>query len=753
MKYIFSLLLIVFAVSCNSNSSTVNETDSTKTSQDLTKYIDPLIGSDYHGHVFVGASVPWGAVQVGPTQIPKGWDWCSGYHYSDSILIGFSQLHLSGTGIGDLGDVMLMPYTGKLHTQPRTQEDSTTGYGSRFSHDQERAEAGYYYVKLLDNNIDVHLTSSERVGYHKYVFPKQKDTPRVALDLVQGIGWDQVQEAKIIKTNDYTITGYRYSKGWAPDQRVYFAIRTSIPIKEFVVHDSTEIKGTNTLTARKVRGTLTFDTNIDSLEIKVGISPVSEQNALENINSEINEWNFANVVNRAKRKWFEAISKITIETDSEADKRIFYTAMYHSMIAPVLFNDNNKSYWGTDKKIYNKATFNNYSIFSLWDTYRTLHPLMNIIASEKTPDFINSMIAIFEQQGRLPMWHLMGNETNTMVGHPAIPVIADAILKDMKGFDVEKAYQAMVVTANIDSFGSKYVRDMGFIPAEKEIESVAKALEYAISDMSIARAAKKLGKEEDYNKYFERGNYYKKYFDSTSGFMRGVLSNGQFRTPFNPFHSTHRADDYTEGNAWQYTWLVPQDVYGLVDLFGSKERFISHLDSLFIVKGDMGEDASPDISGLIGMYAHGNEPNHHIPYLYAYVGQQWKTAEKIRQITKDFYTDKPDGLIGNDDCGQMSAWYVMSALGFYPVNPAGGAYVFGSPHYKRATMKMANGRSLFIEAKNTSQENIYIQSVTLNGKDYNKSFITWKELQEGGKLVFAMGNTPNKQFGLEKIVD
>lgn len=753
MKYIFSLLLIVFAVSCNSNSSTVNETDSTKTSQDLTKYIDPLIGSDYHGHVFVGASVPWGAVQVGPTQIPKGWDWCSGYHYSDSILIGFSQLHLSGTGIGDLGDVMLMPYTGKLHTQPRTQEDSTTGYGSRFSHDQERAEAGYYYVKLLDKNIDVHLTASERVGYHKYIFPQQKDTPRVALDLVQGIGWDQVQEAKIIKTDDYTITGYRYSKGWAPDQRVYFAIKTSVPIKEFVVHDSTSIKGTNSLTARKTRGTLTFDNNIDSLEIKVGISPVSEDNALENINSEINEWNFASVVNNSKKKWYDAISKITIESDNEADKRIFYTAMYHSMIAPILYNDTDKSYLGTDKKIYSKAAFNNYSIFSLWDTYRTLHPLMNIIAAEKTPDFIYSMIAIFEQQGRLPMWHLMGNETNTMVGHPAIPVIADAILKDMKGFDVEKAYQAMVVTANIDSFGSKYVRDMGFIPAEKEIESVAKALEYAISDMSIARAAKKLGKEEDYNKYFERGNYYKKYFDSTSGFMRGVLSNGQFRTPFNPFHSTHRADDYTEGNAWQYTWLVPQDVYGLVDLFGSKERFISHLDSLFIVKGDMGEDASPDISGLIGMYAHGNEPNHHIPYLYAYVGQQWKTAEKIRQITKDFYTDKPDGLIGNDDCGQMSAWYVMSALGFYPVNPAGGAYVFGSPHYKRATMKMANGRSLFIEAKNTSQENIYIQSVTLNGKDYNKSFITWKELQEGGKLVFAMGNTPNKQFGLEKIVD
>lgn len=753
MKYLFPLCLFLFTLSCESVSSDSDERDTTKTALDVTKYIDPLIGSDYHGHVFVGASLPWGAVQVGPTQIPKGWDWCSGYHYSDSILIGFSQLHLSGTGIGDLGDVMLMPYTGKIHTQPRTQEDSTTGYGSRFSHDQEKAEAGYYYVKLLDHDIDVHLTASERVGYHKYIFPAQKDTPRVALDLVQGIGWDAATEARIIKTDDYTIIGYRYSKGWAPDQRVYFAVKTSIPMKDFAVYDSTEYKGTNSLIARKVRGTLTFDKNIDSVEIKVGISPVSEQNALNNINAEINEWNFANVENRAKRKWYEAISKIMIETDSETDKRIFYTAMYHSMIAPVLFNDNDKSYRGTDKKVYPKAAFNNYSIFSLWDTYRTLHPLMNIIAPEKTPDFINSMIAIFEQQGRLPMWHLMGNETNTMVGYSGVPVVADAILKDMKGFDVEKAYNAMVTTANVDSFGVKYVKELGFIPADKEVESTAKALEYAISDMSIARVAKKLGKEEDYKKYLERGMYYKKYFDSATGFMRGVTSDGKFRTPFNPFHSSHRADDYAEGNAWQYTWLVPQDVYGLVDLFGSQERFISHLDSLFVVKGDMGADASPDISGLIGMYAHGNEPNHHIPYMYAYVGQQWKTAEIIRKITREFYTDKPDGLIGNDDCGQMSAWYVTSALGLYPVNPAGGVYVFGSPHFKRATVNVGNGRTLFIETVNSTVNNIYIQSVKLNGKDYNKPYITWNDLHSGGKLVFEMDSVPNKQFGQEKIVE
>lgn len=753
MKSLSSVLLLALTLgfmSCN-NAGNTGGSDSTANKQDLTKYIDPFIGSDGHGHVFVGASVPWGAVQLGPTQITKGWDWCSGYHYSDSVLIGFSHMHLSGTGIGDLGDIMLMPYTGALKTQPRTQDNAATGYGSSFSHQQEKAEPGYYYVKLLDNDIDVHLTATERVGYHKYLFPKEKDTARVAIDLVQGIGWDAVYESKLAKVDEYTVTGYRFSKGWAPDQRVFFAIKSSVPIKEFMVLDSTAVKGTNSLTAKRVRGMMSFDKNIDSVELKVAVSPVSEQNALDNMQTELSSWNFTEVVNLAQAKWYDAISRITIETDNETDKRIFYTAMYHSMIAPVLFNDADKSYMGTDKKIYTKAAFNNYSIFSLWDTYRTLHPLMNIIASDKTPDFINSMLAIYEQQGKLPVWHLMGNETNTMVGYPAIPVVADAILKDMKGFDVHKAYEAMITSANVDSFGVKFLKELGYIPADKENESVAKALEYAISDMAIASVAKKLGKNADYETYKKRGEYYKKYFDTASGFMRGVLASGEFRTPFNPFHSTHRADDYTEGNAWQYTWLVPQDVTGLMGLFGTKERFIAHLDSLFVVQGDMGKDASPDISGLIGMYAHGNEPNHHIPYLFAYAGQQWRTAELIKKITKEFYTDKKDGLIGNDDCGQMSAWYVSSVLGFYQVNPAGGVYVFGTPHFKKASVKTANGKTLSIEAVDLSDQNIYIQSVELNGSPYQESYITYEDLIKGGQLVFKMGATPNKQFGSKTI--
>lgn len=740
MKNLYFILTVAWSLAGYAQSNSV----------DYTQYINPLIGSDAHGHVFVGANVPWGAVQVGPTQITKGWDWCSGYHYSDSVLIGFSQMHLNGTGAGDLGDVLLMPYVGDVKLQPRTQTDPKSGYGGYFSHLEEKAEAGYYYVKLLDSDIDVHLTATERAAYHKYIFPKNAKTRRVAVDLAQGIGWDKVTSSKIEKRDDYTFVGYRFSKGWAPDQKTYFALKTSLPVKELIIADSTAVKQGQSLVANKVRAILTFNEGTEPIEIKVGISPVSEDKALDNLQREIGQKSFDEVEQEAKAKWNNAVSKVAIETDSESDKRIFYTAMFHAMTTPALFNDTDKAYRGVDKKIY-KGTSDYYTTFSLWDTYRAFHPLMTILEANRSVDFVNTMLTIYEQQGRLPLWHLMGDETNMMVGYPGVAVVGDAVLKNLKGVDAKRAFTAMVNSADYDIFGVNYLKKLGYIPSDKENEAVAKALEYAAADAAVAATAKKLKQKEAYKRFEERAKAYKRYYDPKTRFLRGIMSDGTFREPFDPFGASHRATDYTEGNAWQYLWMAPQDPNGLIALLGGREPFVKRLDSLFMVSGPLGAEASPDISGLIGMYAHGNEPSHHIPYLFAYAGQQWKTAEKVAQICRDFYTDEPAGLSGNEDCGQMSAWYISSVLGFYQVNPAGGTYVFGSPKFKKAVIKMDNGKTFTVLAPNVSAKNIYIQSVKLNGKKYDKSFISYDDIMKGGVLEFAMGEVPNKDFGRNGI--
>ncbi|MDE1191977.1 MAG: GH92 family glycosyl hydrolase [Arachidicoccus sp.] len=713
---------------------------------DILQYVDPYIGTAAHGHVFLGADVPWGAVQVGPDNFVQGWDWCSGYHYSDSIVRGFSQLHLSGTGIGDLGDVLMMPYEGKIKINPKE-------YADKYSHTDEECTPGYYSVKLKNSGIQVQLTSSERVAYHKYIFPGN-DSARVIIDLQEGIGWDSATNTFVKLVDKNTIVGYRYSKGWADDQRLWFAIKTSKPIASFeaVSHlGDTFFSSKDSLNKDNAKGILSFSKNIGKVEFKVGISPVSYENALANINAEIPGWNFDKTVAQAKDKWRKALSTVQIESNNKTEKKVFYTAMYHMIIAPVLFNDADGSYRGTDKKVYPKANFQNYTIFSLWDTYRALHPLTTILHPEKVNDFINTFLAIYQQQGKLPVWPLMGSETNCMVGYSAVPVIADAILKGYKGFDINLAYQAMKATATTNFDGLNYVKSLGFIPADSIAESVSKALEYAVDDGSIALVAKYLNKQDDYMLFKKRSEYYKKYFDTKTQFMRAVLHDGSFREPFSPFHSAVQgASDYTEGNSWQYIWLVPQDVYGLIHQFGSDESFINKLDSLFVVNGDLGPDAPPDISGLIGMYAQGDEPEHHVPYLYAYAGQQWKTAEKIHEITNKFYTDKTDGLCGNDDCGQMSAWYVTSALGFYQVNPSNGIYVFGTPMFEKMIINSTK-KPFTIISKNLSEKNIYIQSVKLNGKNYTKSYITYQDIINGGNLEYTMGSAPNKSFGFAKV--
>ncbi len=712
--------------------------------QSITKYVDPFIGSGGHGHVFVGASVPFGAVQIGPNNFYKGWDWCSGYNYGDSVLIGFSQTHLSGTGIGDLADVLIMPYTGPVRISKGSEAKVDTGYASHYSHQSEKARPGYYSVKLLDHNVDVELTASERVGFHQYHFPANKEA-HVIIDLKEGIN-DRGTDTYIRRKDKYTLEGYRFSSGWAKDQWLYFAIRSSQPIEAFSVYDDRLLLQGDSGKGKNIKGLISFGKSAPAtLQLKVGISPVSSANALANIDAEIPHWNFNKVVQEAEKKWEKELAKIKIETNNEADKRIFYTSLFHTMINPSLFNDHNADFRGADKKVYEHASFSNYTVFSLWDTYRATHPLYILTQPERVPDMINTMLAIYKQQGKLPIWHLMGNETGTMVGISSLQVIAEAYLKGVQGFNVNEAYEAVRATAMSDGLGLSYVRDLKYIPFDKQGGSVARGMEYAISDLSIALMADRLGKKEDFEYFSRRAASYKLYFDTTSQFFRGVKSDGTRADNFSPTQSKNR--DYTEGNAWQYLWLVPQDVKGLISLLGSEKAFVEKLDTFFSLT--MNEDTKQlvDLTGLIGQYAHGNEPGHHIPYFYAYAGQQWRTAEKVNYIMREFYKDIPDGIIGNEDCGQMSAWYIFSSLGFYPVFPASGNYVFGSPMFDKATINLTAGKKFTIETINRSPENIYIQKVQLNGKDYTKLYLQHSDLAKGGSLKITMGPKPNYNFG------
>lgn len=721
-----------------------------KPSLDLTQYVDPYIGTGFHGHVFLGANVPFGAVQLGPVNLSEGWDWCSGYHYSDSTIVGFSHTHLSGTGIGDLGDIALMPVIGDVKLAKGKVSDPSSGFVSLFSHKEEKVRPGFYSVNLKRYGIKAELTATERVGFHRYTFPRSANA-NVIIDLKQGIGWDAPVETYLTKINNTTLAGYRYSKGWAKDQRIYFQIVFSKPFKGFSLSDSTSKQSGTAAKGRNIYGVVKFDTKQnEEVLVKVAISPVSIENAGANMIAELANWDFNKTVAAASAAWNAELLKAQIQADDPARMRVFYTALYHTMIAPSLFNDHNGDYLGTDKKVYKKAPFSNLTTFSLWDTYRGAHPLFTILQPEKVNDMVNSMLAIYQQQGKLPVWHLMGNETNTMVGNPGVIVVADAVMKGFKGFDTNLAYEAMKTSALLDERGLKFLKTQGYIPADSMVESVGRGLEYAIADWSIAQVAKSMGKQDDYAYFNKRALYYQNYFDKSTNFMRGRLSDTEWRTPFNPFESVHERNDYTEGNGWQYTWLVPQHPEGLVDLFGSEDKFVKKLDSLFVVEGDLGKHASPDISGLIGQYAHGNEPSHHVIYLYPYVGQPWKTADKVRQVLDELYTDKFDGLSGNEDVGQMSAWYVLSALGFYPVNPVNGMYIFGSPVVNYARLQVGANKTFTINVKNNSSQNKYIQRITLNGSAYTKSYIFHQDIAKGGEMTIEMGSKPSATWGVSK---
>ena len=721
MRLYTALLAAVLLIGCSENAN-------------YTRYVDPKIGSGGHGHVFVGANVPFGMVQLGPTSIPQDWDWCSGYHDSDSTVIGFSHTHLSGTGIGDLFDITVMPVTGEVTYARGREDDPQSGLWSYADRSKEIARAGYYSVPLVRYGITAELTATDRVGMHRYTFP-ESDNAGIVFDLRNGGCWDRTTQTEIEYIDSLSIRGYRYSRGWADDQKIYFYAEFSKPFKDLHIHSENYVK----LFARA-----DFETEDgEQILLKVGLSPVSTDGAYRNMQSELPGWDFDAVAQAADQAWNEELSKISIETKDEAARKVFYTALYHTMIAPSTFCDIDGRYRGAEGDTHEDPGYATYTTFSLWDTYRAAMPLYSIFQEDRYVDFINTMLAIYKEQGKLPVWHLHGCETNCMVGNPGIPPVADAMVKGFQGFSHDLAYQAMKASALRPDRGQQYRMEYGYIPCDAMNESVAYDLEYALADAALANAAKLMGNQEDFNYFTGRSRSYRHLFDSRSGFIRGKDSKGEFRKDYSPFSSDHREDDYCEGNGWQYTWLVPHDLEGLMDCFGSKERFIQKLDSLFIVSSVLeGEDVSPDISGLIGQYAHGNEPSHHILYFYTMAGQPHKTADKVREVLSTLYHDAPDGLSGNEDVGQMSAWYILSSLGFYQVEPASGRYWFGSPLFDKVEINAGKDNAFRIIAKNNSSVNRYIQSITLNGKPHTKGYIEHKDISAGGEMILTMGPEP-----------
>lgn len=666
----------------------------------------------------MGANVPFGLVQLGPTEPTRGWDWCSGYYYDDDELIGFGHMHLSGTGIGCLGDVAFLPVKDFKQTS------------TRFKHEAEKVHPGYYSVQLTDPNVLVELTATERCGFHRYTF-KNGAKAQLALDLSQCIGWDKLNDCLLTQESATRLIGFRRSNGWAADRRIYFSIDFSQPV---TVHrlDSME------------RVVVSVADNTKPLLVKVALSPVSIDKAKLNMQAELAGWDFDAAVKQADEAWNRELARIEIQTNDRTKKRVFYTAMYHLMTSCSKFNDVDCEYRGADGKVH-KADFTNYTTLSLWDTYRAAHPLMTVAFPEMQRDFAQTFLNIYKQQGRLPVWHLMGSETDCMVGNPGAIVLADLT---MKGFveDKELALEALKATQMKDIRSLGLLKKHGYIPwnLEPENETVAKALEYCAADDGVAKVAKLLGKKDDYEYFFNRSRSYKKYYDPETRFLRAVGTDGKFRLPFNPFFAEHRTNDYTEGNAWQYTFLVPHDVKGLIKLFGSDKAFMSKLDSLFFVEGWAGDNASPDMSGMTGQYAHGNEPSHHVIYMYNYAGRPDKAAPMLRKMLNEMYLDQPDGLSGNEDVGQMSAWYILSSVGLYQVDPVGGRFVIGSPLFDKATVNVGGGKTFTVVAKNNSDKNIYVQSARLNGKTLKNSYVDFNDIRHGGTLELVMGPKPSK---------
>ena len=705
----------------------------------LTSFVNPFIGTDGPGNTYPGATVPFGMVQLSPDIGIPGWDRIAGYFYQDSIISGFSHTHLTGTGAGDMLDILVMPTNSK--SNKRIKENNFKPFSS-FSHEKETASPGYYSVDLLDYGIKVELTATERTGMHKYSFPKDDDT-QIHIDLGYAINWDSPTETHFNVVDNTTIEGYRKSTGWAKDQRVYFVIKVSKPFESYQLFKNDTLT-TSPVTYKNTKLILNYSTTEgEQIILKTGLSTANIEGANKSLEMEASHFDFEVIKDQAEAKWETELSKIDIKTSDDTKKHIFYTMLYQSMLAPTLLSDHNGNYKGANDTIMKAEGFNRYDTFSLWDTYRAAHPLYTLLHPNRVSDMVNSMLAHYKETGLLPVWSMQGNETNMMIGYHAVPVIVDAYFKGIEKFDIELAYQACVASANDNSRQINDYMVLGYVPVDAHHEnwSVSKTLEYAYDDWCIAQFAKALGNTQDYNDFLKRSENWRNVYDAQSSFMRPKLKNGKFVKDFVPkAYSPY----FCESNAWQYFWSVQHNIEGLTELVGGKELFDKKLDSMFTLN-PLPEDKLPIFStGMIGQYAHGNEPSHHVAYLYNYIEKPWKTQKLVRDILETQYKNEPNGHCGNEDCGQMSSWYIFSALGFYPVNPAQGIYAFGSPIMDSATIHLENGKTFSMEALNNSSENKYIQFITLNGELITRNYITHKDIVEGGALVFEMGPLPNK---------
>ena len=719
---------------------------STISAQPLTNFADPFIGTATVGHTYPAATLPFGMVQVGPDTGVKGWEYCSGYHSPDNSIIGFSHTHLSGTGAADMGDILLMPMVGEPKFEPGTKENPGSGYRSRFTLSSEKAQPGYYAVKLDDPNIFAEMTATLRVGLHRYTFPRSSQAGMI-IDLDHGME-DMTIESSIKVADNQTLTGYRHSSGFIKDQHIYFSARFSKPFEKITSYVDGEKGEEKNLSGKVCKIFLHFKTAKDEkVLVKVALSTSNEAGAVKNMETELPDWDFEKTVSGAKKTWNEYLSKIEVQTINDDQKKIFYTALYHCLLSPNLVTDVNGTYRGWDGEVHTSATGDLYTNFSLWDTYRASHPLYALFYPEKNVSFINSMLQRYNEIGQLPINEYGSNETYCMIGYHSVPVISEAIMQDQKGFSYELAYEAMKKSAMDDSCGIGYLKKYSYIPSELESNSVSKVLEYAYDDWCLAQVSRKLWKMDD-NAYFtKRAKYFQNQFDSSTGFMRGKKADGSWVAPFDPKAvSILNRGDFTEGNSWQYSFYVPQDVNTLINLMGGDEKFCTKLDTLFNTAPTIDNERAWDVTGLIGQYAQGNEPSHHVAYLYDFAGQPWKTQQVVNQIKTTLYKSSRDGLCGNDDCGQMSAWYVFGTLGFYPVTPGIDYYAIGSPSVVSAKLHLPNGKEFVIKADNVSDKNIYIQSANMNGQVYTKSFIKYKDLQKGGSLEFNMGDAPQKKW-------
>ncbi len=719
---------LIICAACN-NSPSISPA---KKDKPLISYVNPFIGTGGHGHTYPGATMPFGMMQLSPDTRLEGWDGCSGYHYSDEYIYGFSHTHLSGTGVSDYGDILLMPTDSLIFNNGA---NGKKGYRAHFSHENEVASPGYYKVHLDSTDIDVELTVTPRAGMHKYQYPSTENQ-KLIIDLEHR---DQFLDIKLREVSNYEVSGYRFSKAWAEDQRLYFYIKFSHPIKNPTHFHRNPDRRT------RMAGYEFINPNNEPIYISVGISAVDEEGAKKNLELEIGNKSFDQVKTEAEQTWEKQLEKIVIESDQIVYKVNFYTSLYHTMIAPNLYHDVDGRYRGMDLKIHQTKDFDYYTVFSLWDTYRATHPLYTLIEQDRTNDFINTFLAKYDEGGIMPIWDLSANYTGCMIGYHAVPVIADAYLKGINEYDAEKAFQAMKHSAMQDHLGLESFKKVGYIPMEEESESVSKTLEYAYDDWTIAQMAKKLNKKEDFELFSKRAQYYKNIYDPETKFMRGRYRNTWF-SPFDPYEVNF---NYTEANAWQYSLYVPQDISGLMSLMGGKKELENHLDKLFSASAKTSGRDQADITGLIGQYAHGNEPSHHMAYLYNFVNKPHKTQEKVHQILTQLYTNSPDGISGNEDCGQMSAWYVLSSLGFYSVTPGDNKYIIGTPLFDKASINLENGKTFTVNVENLSKENIYIESANLNNEELKRSFIKHSEIINGGTLTFSMTNQPTN-WGTEE---